>query len=149
MAHTTGFNDRAMLNACLKYRYIISYEPYNFKGKLSDFPLTMEYGKKIDALRTMYKGFVWEGEYRDTLGATVLLNEKPFDSYAVYKHVKENRKAVVITNNEKKAIEVGVKIYDSNSSMVFVTPENTEPQPVSKKIKIEALSVVVVMEKVD
>jgi Domain of unknown function (DUF6259) len=149
MAHTTGFNDRAMLNACLKYRYIISYEPYNFKGKLSDFPLTMEYGKKIDALRTLYKDFVWEGEYLDTLGATVTVNEKPFSSYAVYQHVKENRKAVVITNNEKTAIEVAIKINNSRLSLIYVSPENFKQQDMSNKIKIPPLSVVVIMEKMN
>ena len=32
MTAVTGFNDRNMVNQCLMYRYIISYEPYNFKG---------------------------------------------------------------------------------------------------------------------
>ena len=35
----------------LLYRYVIQYEPYYYKGHLSDFPLTLAYGKKIDALR--------------------------------------------------------------------------------------------------
>ena len=40
MTAVTGFNDRNMINQCLMYRYIISYEPYNFKGRLDDYPLT-------------------------------------------------------------------------------------------------------------
>ena len=44
MTAVTGFNDRNMINQCLMYRYIISYEPYNFKGLLDDYPLTMAYG---------------------------------------------------------------------------------------------------------
>ena len=40
MTAVTGFNDRNMINQCLMYRYMISYEPYNFKGRLDDYPLT-------------------------------------------------------------------------------------------------------------
>ena len=50
MTAVTGFNDRSMVNQCLMYRYIISYEPYNFKGHLDDYPLTMAYGEQMDAL---------------------------------------------------------------------------------------------------
>ena len=51
MIAVTGFDDREMINRALLYRYIISYEPYNFKGNLSDFPLTIDYGRKVDAFR--------------------------------------------------------------------------------------------------
>ena len=44
MTAMTGFDDRNMVNQCLMYCYIISYEPYNFKGRLSDYPLTVAYG---------------------------------------------------------------------------------------------------------
>ncbi len=52
MTAVTGFDDRNMINQCLLYRYIISYEPYNFKGLPEDYPLTLAYGKQMDALRT-------------------------------------------------------------------------------------------------
>ena len=52
MSAVIGFNDRGMINQCLLNKYIISYEPYNFKGMLSDFPLTVAYGAKMDKLRT-------------------------------------------------------------------------------------------------
>src|SRR5215472_10630996 len=44
MVAVTGFDDREKLNLTLLDRYIISYEPYNFKGHVTDFPLTLEYG---------------------------------------------------------------------------------------------------------
>lgn len=69
MIAVTGFDDREMLNRILMYRYIISYEPYNFRDRLSDFPLTLEYGKKVDALRERYQQWLWDAEYRDKLGA--------------------------------------------------------------------------------
>ena len=65
MAAVTGVDDREKLNLILAYRYIISYESYNFKGFVSDFPLTLEYGKKIDALRRKYKAWIWDAEFRD------------------------------------------------------------------------------------
>ena len=71
MVAVNGFDDREQLNQILLYRYIISYEPYNFKGQLTDFPLTLAYGKKIDALRHKYKARLWDAEFRDTLGAEV------------------------------------------------------------------------------
>ena len=50
MTAVTGFNDRGMINQCLLNRYIISYEPYMFKGMLSDYPDTVDYGQKLDCL---------------------------------------------------------------------------------------------------
>ena len=57
MTAIIGFDAREGLNLALLYRYIISYEPYQFKGRLTDFPLTLAYGKKIDALRRKYREF--------------------------------------------------------------------------------------------
>lgn len=147
MMQVIGFNDRVMINACLKYRYIMSYEPYNFKGRLSDFPLTIKYGQKIDSLRTKYKDYLWDGEYWDIIGATVTSNRNTFDSYAVFRHAKENKYAVVITNNNKEEIEVQVKVDNSNRPLVYVSPENMAENKYEGTLKIKPLSVVVVMEK--
>ncbi len=43
MTTIVGFNERNMINQALMYRYILCYEPYNFKGRLDDFPLTLSY----------------------------------------------------------------------------------------------------------
>lgn len=63
MVAVTGFDDREQLNPVLAYRYAISYEPYNFKGHVTDFPLTLAYGKKIDALRLKYREWIWDVEF--------------------------------------------------------------------------------------
>ena len=78
MISVTGFDDRAMINEALRYRYILSYEPYNFKGNLSDFPLTLAYGRKVDKLRTTYSSYLWDAEFRDTRGARVTVQGKPY-----------------------------------------------------------------------
>ena len=60
MIAVTGFDDREMINRALMYRYIISYEPFNFKGDIQDFPLTVAYGEKVgrstEALRRLPVG---------------------------------------------------------------------------------------------
>jgi hypothetical protein len=60
-----GCDDREKINMCLMYRYLISYEPLNFKGRLDDFPLTVEYGKKVDA-----RGFLIRGPFGDRINIT-------------------------------------------------------------------------------
>ncbi|MCY7418158.1 MAG: DUF6259 domain-containing protein, partial [Chloroflexi bacterium] len=75
MTAVTGFDDRNMVNQALMYRYLLSYEPYNFKGRLEDFPDTVAYGARMDALRTAFRHWFWDGTFRDTVGATVLLED--------------------------------------------------------------------------
>jgi hypothetical protein len=107
MTAVTGFNDRNMINQCLMYRYIISYEPYNFKGRLDDYPLTMQYGEKMDALRSELREFFWDGEFRDKVGATVTADETPHHPYAVFLSRKTGQSGLVICNyDEKKSISV-------------------------------------------
>ena len=55
LSGVSGFDDREMLNQILLYHYVIQYEPYYYKGRLADFPLTLAYGQKIDALRRKYR----------------------------------------------------------------------------------------------
>lgn len=78
MIAVTGFDDREMINQALRYRYVISYEPFNFKGNLSDFPLTRAYGQAVDSLRRRYQDYLWNGEFRDDLEASVTVSGKPF-----------------------------------------------------------------------
>jgi hypothetical protein len=90
-----------MINQCLMYRYIISYEPYNFKGRLDDYPLTLTYGKQMDALRTELREYFWDGEFRDTLGATVTCEGKVHHPYAVFINAKSSKVGLVICNYEE------------------------------------------------
>jgi len=101
MTAVNGFNDRNMINQCLMYRYIISYEPYNFKGRLDDYPLTLAYGKQMDALRTESREYFWDGEFRDTLGAAVTCEGKAHHPYAVFINAKTGKIGLVICNYEE------------------------------------------------
>ena len=100
MTAITGFNDRVMVNQSLLYRYILSYEPFNFKGRLEDFPLTVAYGRKMDALRTELRAYFWDGEFRGEIGATVEANGERHHPYAVFHNTAANRLGLVICNDD-------------------------------------------------
>lgn len=144
MVAVTGFDDRDMLNLCLLDRYIIEYEPYNFKGHITDFPMTLAYGKKIDALRTRYEDYLWNATFRDTMGATVTANGD--FKYSVFV-TPEGKKAVVIINlGSSKPVTAHVNIPD-HGRLVLATPEHPEAVPTTGTIRIPARSAAVVMEK--
>ncbi|NPV52451.1 MAG: hypothetical protein HPY71_02890 [Firmicutes bacterium] len=117
MTAVTGFNDRNMINQCLMYRYIISYEPYNFKGRLDDYPLTVAYGKQMDQLRTELREYFWDGEFRHECGATVTtLDGQPYHPYAVFINRTSGKAGIVISNyDEHKGVIVKVKLNDGSS----------------------------------
>jgi hypothetical protein len=143
MVAVTGFDDREMLNLILAYRYIISYEPYNFKGHVTDFPLTLAYGKKIDALRRKYRKWIWEAEFRDTLGATV--DADGSHRYTVF-HSSKGKRAVIVVNQEfDRPIKATVSLPTSGN-LVFATPEQPDAQPTSGTLPIPPRSAAVVME---
>ncbi len=106
MTAVTGFDDRNMIAQCLLYRYVVSYEPYNFKGRLDDFPLTLEYGKKMDALRASLRDYFWDGECRHEVGARVERGGRPHHPFAVYVNAKNGKPGLVVANYEDEAAEV-------------------------------------------
>jgi hypothetical protein len=145
MVAVTGFDDREKLNRILMYRYIISYEPYNFKGRLGDFPLTLEYGKKIDALRKRYQPWLWEAEYRDKLGATVTVEGRPHALYSVFRN-RDGRRAVVVVNEEgSKAIDAQVELPHPRR-LAVASPEEPDERPMEEILRVPARSAKVVIE---
>lgn len=143
MVAVTGFNDRQMLNLILLNRYIISYEPYNFKGKLSNFPLTLNYGRKIDALRNRYKDYLWDAEFRDTMGATVVSEGSP--RHSVFVAASGKRAVVVVNNDARRSIHATVHLPNPGK-LVLVSPEHPDQVPTSGSIHLPSLSAAVFME---
>jgi len=147
MVAASGFDDREIINACLLFRYIISYEPYNFKGRLDDFPLTMEYGRKVDALRTRYKPYLWDAEFRDTLGAEVLVDGKSFATYSIFGRPESGKRAVVIANQDaQRRITATVRMQGQAGKLLSVTPERPEPDSFSGTVMIPPRSAAVILE---
>jgi hypothetical protein len=145
LAAVSGFDDREKLNQILLGRYVIEYEPYYYKGHLSDFPLTLAYGKKIDALRRKYRAWLWDAQFRDTVGATVSANGSHHYSVLV---TAAGKRAVVIVNQEPgKAITAKVELPKAGK-LVLATPEHPEEaQPTTGAVQIPARSVSVVLEQ--
>lgn len=144
MIAVTGFDDREMLNRCLLDRYIISYEPYNFKGHLGDFPLTLAYGKKIDDLRRKYKAYLWDADFRDTLGAKVAADGS--FRYSVFVTATGKRAVVVVNQELNQTIAATVKLPNAGK-LVVATPELPNARPTTGTIKIPARSAAAVMEE--
>jgi hypothetical protein len=139
-----GFDDREKLNLLLLDRYIISYEPYDFKGHLTDFALTLAYGKKIDTLRKKYKAWLWDAEFRDTVGATVSANGS--HRYSVF-ITKAGKRAVVVINQEpEKSITATVHL-PNHGQLAVATPEQPEARPTAGTLELPPRSATVVMER--
>jgi hypothetical protein len=144
MAAVRGWDAREEVNLCLLYRYIIEYEPYNFKGHVTDFPLTLEYGKKVDALRRKYKERVWDAEFRDDLGATVTADGAV--RHTVYRTAAKKRAVIVVNLEQSRAITAHLDLPNAGTLMA-ATPEAPEAKSVSGTLQIPARSAVVVMEQ--
>jgi hypothetical protein len=146
MTAVTGFNDRNMINQCLMYRYIISYEPYNFKGTLSDFPLTMAYGRQMDALRTELRSYFWDGEFRDTVGATVTCNGQPHAPYAVFAEAQSGKLGLVVCNYDEKApVAVAIALDNGQPLQRSRLVDAPSWQPVAGGVSIPPCSAAVVI----
>lgn len=144
MVAVTGIDDREMLNLILLNRYIISYEPYNFKGHVTDFAPTLAYGKKIDDLRRKYKAWIWDGAFRDSLGAKVKADGASRHSVFV---TAAGKRAVIVINREwNKTIAAQVELPNPGKLMV-ATPENPEAKPTTGNIQIPARSAAVILEQ--
>jgi hypothetical protein len=143
MAAVRGVNAREEVNLAFVYRYIIEYEPYNFKGHVNDFPLTLEYGKSVDALRKRYREYIWDAEFRDTLGATVTADG--FHRYAVYAAGNGKRAIIIASLETGKSINAKLALPNAGS-LVAATPEKPDSQPISDSFAIPARSAVVIME---
>lgn len=146
MTAVTGFEDRSMVNQCLLYHYIISYEPYNFKGRLEDYPLTLAYGKQMDELRRELREYFWDGEFRHEVGASVTSAEKEHHPYAVFRSRKTGQAAVAVANYaERQAITVQVTLADGQPLRRYRLVDDPEWKPVQGGILIPPASAVVIL----
>lgn len=148
MIAVIGHNDRNTINQALLFRYIISYEPRNFKGHLDEFPLTVEYGTRVDALRKKYSNFLWNAEFMDTEGAKVTVDKDGNVSYAVFTDHVTGKRAVVISNtNYDRPVSVRVELEKGTGHYLLASPEVPDAKESNGKFEIKALSAMVLMEK--
>jgi hypothetical protein len=147
MTAVTGFNDRNMIGQCLMYKYVVSYEPYNFKGRLDDFPLTITYGHRMDALRTELREYLWDGEFRHECGATVETEDgAAAPPYSVFARRGDGRRAVVVCNyDHDKPLRIRATLEDGVRLSKYRFIEDADWTDVSDWICIPPNSAVVVL----
>jgi hypothetical protein len=147
MTAVTGFTDRNMVNQCLLYRYIISYEPFNFKGRLEDFPVTLAYGKQMDALRRELREYFWDGEFRHEAGVQVSTEGKPHHPYAVYISRQTSKVGVVIANyDHQRPVTVQATLANGQSLDRYRLVDDPTWQPASNGIHLPLNSAAVAIE---
>jgi len=148
MIAVIGYNDRHPINQALLYRYIISYEPRNFKGRLDEFPLTMAYGRKVDALREKFSDFLWDAEFINTSCAKVKVKNGAPVLYSVFLNHKTGRRAFVVVNpSYTQSLSAEVELENRKGGFLIASPEIPEAKESNGKIEIPALSAIVIMEK--
>jgi hypothetical protein len=146
MIAVTGFDDREMISEALRYRYILSYEPFNFKGNLSDFPATLNYGEKMDTFRRKYQDYVWNAQFRDNQDATVTVSGKPYNDFSTFLR-RDGKRAVVVVNPDSTDIFAAVALNRSSGNLQWASPEHQELHPFTKPVIVPGRSAVVVMEQ--
>jgi hypothetical protein len=143
----TGWNDRQMINACLLYRFSMSYEPRDFHGELDEAPATLSYGRTVDDLRRRYREWIWDAEFRDTLGAQVAAGGAPMNTYAVFSRANGLRAVVVANMSDTDSIVCEVSLDHGNgAAMKWVSAEEPEPKPWPGKLTLAPGSAAVVLE---
>lgn len=143
----TGSNDRQMINACLLYRFAMSYEPRDFHGELDEIPETLRYGRAVDDLRRRHREWIWDAEFRDTQGAQVTAGGAPLGAYTVFRR-KDGRRAVAFANmSDMDRITCGVSLDHAKSARLqWVSPEQPDPKPWAGQLEMVPGSVAVVLE---
>ena len=63
-------------------------------------PLTVAYGRQMDAMRTELRDWLWDGEFQDTIGARVTdRSSGEMDApFSVFKSPRDGSLAVVVAN---------------------------------------------------
>lgn len=148
MVAVLGYNNRTVINQALLYRYILSYEPRGFKGRLSEFPLTLEYGKRVDTLRARYSEYLWNAEYRDIQGAQVeSMDGRDTVRHSVFiSRATGKRAAVVVNTGYEEPVEFTVRFNPSAETMVIARPENMDAVPTDGRVTLDAVSAAIFLE---
>ena len=147
MTAITGFNDRNMINQCLMYRYVVSYEPFNFKGHLQDMPLTVAYGQQMDALRAELRAYFWDGEFRHEVGAHVTRGDEEHHPYAVFVRRDTGQTGVVVANyDEQDAITIQITLDSGKGLKQYRLVDDSTWQSPKDSVVIPPCSAAVVIE---
>lgn len=143
MTAVTGFDDRNMLNQCLLYNFIVSYEPYNFKGFPSDYPLTVSYGERMNALRAELRSLLWDGAFLATRhGSVANADGQPHAPYSVFQDRTTGAYALVAANYDA-AESVVLRVSCDDKAPVRYRLVDGDWQPYTGSVSLPAQSAAV------
>jgi len=143
-----GLDERTLLNFCILMRAAISYEPLNFKGRLSDIPANTSYGSKLLEMRRNLADYLWHGKFRDILDVNVQIKEgNPKQvRWTRYEHKKTGKPAIVVVNAAKQPAKVTVTAKGGGDACVRYRPEALpERQQAWNNVVLPAESIVVLV----
>lgn len=110
MTAITGFDDRNMINQCLLYRYVMSFEPYNFKGRPTDAPDTISYGKRVAQLREELREWLWDATFVDSVGVVARRSDGSAHHPATGFRHADGRLAAVVANYADEPARVSLDL---------------------------------------
>lgn len=146
MTALTGFRDRDMAGQALLYRYVLSYEPFNFKGLPEDFEETIAYGRRMDALRTSLRAWFWDGTFRDTVGCVVRdPNGARHQPYSVFTHATTAEPGVVIANYGDETQRLVVECAGLPAKRSYRSIDDESWRDASEAVELPPHSAVVVI----
>ena len=143
----TGFDDREMVNQCMVYGYIINYEPFNFKGRMSDIKETALYGLQALALRKKLEDYIWRGKFLHTDGAVIKSEQNDVEYiYSVYEN--NGKKAIVIANqSDCRELNITLELDNKKSDYMSYEPETLSSKHSDGQITIAPRSLKILVEK--
>jgi hypothetical protein len=100
----------------------------------------------MDALRTELRDYFWDGEFRDTVGATVTCAGKNHHPYSVFINANSGKSGLVICNyDEHAAITVSASLDNGQALKRYRLVDVPDWKPVGQGIRIPPQSAVVVV----
>ena len=134
------------VNNCLRVGYVINAEIDNLRSTLASAPKLGEYIKEVLRLREGLADYLWNGRFRDNLGAA-LSGETGGVSCGVFLN-KDGRRAVVLMNAGDASRNVKLKLEGGRGRTYTVHAPfgGAHSQPVSRAIRVEAHRVAVAVE---
>lgn len=119
----TGFDEHGMIAQSILDGYAMSLEPFNFKGRPRDMPVTVDRARRAERVRGRYADWLWNGE-PVTDPAVTVQNADGSGSTALVRHTVWRRGAddssrlVVVANFGEAPVRVRIAGVSDDSRVV-------------------------------
>ena len=108
MTTVSGFDDRNQINQAVVYGYLLCYEPRHFKGRLADFPSTVDYGRAAQRLRTELADYLWHGTF-ERAGELAVPGSGPVPlRTAQWRHTNGRDRLTALANYNQSAVPLPI-----------------------------------------